>query len=930
MAKRVDVPASTLSGQPASPQIKLIDIQRTGLFSRANLGELVRDIVGEASSEEIVMGGQAQIAAAMQIDVFPPLSVYRTADGVIFSLYSETPVTLTIDTADTTNPRIDLIVATMHESDAMNSGLRHFRQNPPVPGATEGDVTVSDEKWDRLTISVVKGTADVVPLAPALPTDSVLLYTVNVPALTVALTDVLLTDVRLSVMTQQKQDELIAALQAIVNKIKSSFTLPIGADQVLILAGAGKYSGLTDQDAWASLGNQNDELGFDPITRPQTMTADGKVGGLANQQATAPVVDIPIGIDVAFSNVIRRITQNTIPASLNPRVVNLSGSAGTQTDIKDTSPLTLASILSIESDGGGRWWKQTASTPSIRIATAAAGRDSRYIEAYGGQSVGGGELSDWFTYDTVAKTIIPRGLTGTVPPAAGRPAMFSCGDNRHLLLATSNIHGGTPRWFLVDTNDFSCVEKFGGPTVTPDLTPQPYQKFVGDLVQTGIIVICAIGNLPSSNEEPEVRTFWKYDVTAGTFTQLAVSGSVPNGKMSGTDACLYQTGKLVLFQNDARFASSGKTFIFDYGTLTWVQQNITQPTDVFSASGAASITNFRFVNIGGTPQLFGGSQFTDGTFQTTSWFLTPAVVPSWVGQLAFLPPTVNPGGASLLVGGLQKGTGYALGGFDPVLQKPHAEIDEFRQGGVIETVLNGVPGLTLAPGTRQAVIRIADYQVNLSNIVSKVLLSLAGSIPAGSVVVNISLNDGVSFQTIPRDKVTAVLASSNPGHRQLKLTLYSQGSSAPIITGIHEVFEVTGGPGLNQTYIRFDVPAGTNALYIKRDGSMEMLSDISPTTPDRGILLKVTHNGTGVNPSVKNFVNMRRFIIENSGAKGGSNPTFDYDGAVAPTFIRAVGVTGGATGAVYRIAKPTMNFDSTITVTGLSASADFYYVEATA
>ena len=160
----------------------------------------------------------------------------------------------------------------------------------------------------------------------------------------------------------------------------------------------------------------------------------------------------------------------------------------------------------------------------------------------------------------------------------------------------------------------------------------------------------------------------------------------------------------------------------------------------------------------------------------------------------------------------------------------------------------------------------------------------------------------------------------------------------PILTGFSEMFEVEGGPGLTGTFVRFNAPSGAEGLYINRDGSMFFSTNINQSTPGTAILLSITNNGSGVAPSLVNFVNRRWFELTYSAAKGSGTPQFFYDGAVSPYVVKAVGITGGQnvgsggtpTGGQYALPVPAVNFNSTVTVANVQASADFYSVTAIA
>jgi hypothetical protein len=904
MPRKFSPTTGTINGLPAFPQLTIQDLINIGLYAQAEPDAITQSMVLMPGSAGATYGGNLVLIGGLGIEIFAPLMWFRPSDGKRFEFIGISPQIFTLQTADLSNPRIDIVYATIGEGQASAAQTRHYKVDPTNPGSQEGDQSTFSESWDMLTIGVVTGTPNVSPQVPALPANSVLLYTITVQANETNLTATDVTDNRHILETLEALGNDVALLKAQVNTLQSLMPF-INADHVRILAGAGQFSFKTAQDAFAILANLSDQTNYDPLTMPQVLTADGRVGALPNQDTGGlPVVDIPVGaalagVQIAFSNGVRVLNKNSIPSTQNPRLVNLNVNQAAQTQT-NTTALSTGVIQNINSTGGGNWAQKNAHAPSKRQNSACAARDAQFIEVFGGNAGFGASLSDWWTYDTLADTVTVRGITsGPTPPACDNPAMFSCGDGVHVLLGcASTMSIQSPRWFLINAQTGASVEVFNGPVA---FGGQSYQGFLGGLVQPGVIVILA--QTPIDNSGPFIQTVWKYDINAGTFTQLTTTGIMPKGYVGASDACLYQNGQLIVVNFSAvGLNASGQTFIFNYPSLSWTQLNITEPANPFTAS-QAPIQYFRLRNFGGKVYLVGGSQAltTPSGTQTAFWQLVPGNNPVWTEFPSTLPNKWLLGMASTISGGLQQGTGFAFCGKIPGASPPYTDdIWIFGQTGIINTLLGTTPGITLAPGTTQATFSLAPI-INLPWQVATLLATLAGGsngpspnvIPPGTVLLSYSF-DGVNFQAINKDVITAILNAAIPSPRYVNITMISQGSVAPILTSLTELFESAGGPSFSQLVLRYDCPAGTRALYMNRDGSMLFSPNINPSTPDIAILIKTVFNGNGNNPSVKNYRNLRRLRFKYTGTKANDvDPTFDYDGAVAPTFVDARAVVGG-------------------------------------
>ncbi|HEY6328161.1 MAG TPA: hypothetical protein VI756_02410 [Blastocatellia bacterium] len=925
----------------AVPQIKLEDTQDIGLYYRAAIGDVAIDTFPLPGGPDVVFGGQMQIGAGLTINLFPPLRIYRTMDGVLFELMGNLPVPLTLQQADPNNPRIDLIVAVEQEQVPSNTETRHYRVSPPIPGNQEGDVQVATELWDQLQLQVVTGTPAVSPAQPAVPADGIVLYVVTVPPNTTQLSPTLVTDVRNTVLTQAQQDQAIEELETEVNSLLANQP-PYPASEVLIGPGAGVFSNETAQAAFAQLSTYSDTSSYDPITRPQTLTSDGRLQavGRVDTDGVTPVVDVPTGSQIAFSNVVRNINQTSIPASANPRIVNIDINAGTQSVPNNVSPLTMSNVLDVISNGPGTFVQKNGTLPTPRAFGASAARDGRYIENYGGASAAGSLLSNWSTYDTLGDQVTPQNLTGAIPPPSARCFMAPCGDGVHILLGCPTGQLGTlgqtpPQWFIINTSTWVSTALSGGPSAAGGTNPY-YWAFTGDLVQAKTILVFTQSASPN--------TYWSFTWSTdpsvdGVFNHLNVTGTQPQLAWESSQACLYQQGTLVEFETSTGSSNAGNaTYLFNYSTLTWTKLAISSPANLFTQNPFFDYFGMR--NFGGLPTVVGGtdSKGAGPDFISGYWQLTPGTPASWSGNQGNLPNKWMPTVASLILNGLPQGEGYILGGSGSASSANAATSDiwTFQSGGIVVTNYQGQTGLTLAPGTTTATIQFTNFQVpTIGGPVETYLISLSGYVPPGSAEISITLNDGAGPpQQIIRDTVTTVSNSANPAVRTLQITITGSGSLVPILTGFSEMFEVEGGPGLTGVFVRFTAPSGTEGLYINRDGSMVFSTNITQTIPGTAILLSITNNGLGVAPSLVNYVNRRWFELTYSAAKGSGAPQFFYDGAVSPYVVKATAITGGQnvgsggspTGVQYALPAPTVNFNSTVTVSNMQNSADFYAV----
>lgn len=943
-------PGGPVFGQVSNPA----DFMNAQIFGHAHVEAIARDFVIGSCASTAVAGFVYALPGGMGFQVNGPGHIIDP-NGLSYELDVAQAV-LTLAPADPSVPRIDLVIATLQVDVAEASELRPFVQLrtqaelaalPQVAPYPPTQLTEPTEQHTIAIISIVQGTPASPPAAAGLVAGQIPLWAIGVgPAVTaIHTTDV--SDLRNRVGSLcELQDRIDELAEDMLTKYPPHRH---PANQVDIGLGAGIWVGQTVQDYINA--QVSAQSGRDPLTMPELWPAHGATyaGGLPgftpNLDGAIPVVDFDPNQSVVFADGTERKFSPAMfgpsLAGLNPRIINASNPPANQAEDNSISPLTIGLINSLVSDGGGDWTLKSAAAPTPRLNASAAPRDGQFIEVFGGIGPGG-NLSDWWTYDTINNTVAARAFTGTNPPACDNPALFTCGDGVHILLGcASSQTNQAVQWFLVNAITGACAAAPGGPTTfTGSSTTQNYQGFIGALVQSGIVLIIAQG--PGDDNAGNVpRTMWKYDVVAGAFSLIYTfpapfsgGASIPNMTIGSLAACLYQSGQLVVFQSGFPGTPwAPGTFIYNYGAATWTQLGIQQPYNPANPAQAIG-TGFRLGNFGGKVYMVGGADGnTSG--QLYYWRLTPGSVPAWQSFPTVLPWRTQTGLTSTLVGGLPQGAGFLLTGRNPSGQPSPftSDIWAFGPGGVIQTIWNGQSALTLSPGTTQATFRLTDYQFQHIASAQTVFLHLSGSLPPNSIVISESFDGGINWQVLTPGVITTITHSAG-NVRQLQVTLISSGASVPILAGVFEHFEAPGGPGLTGLVLRVNAPPGTQVWWVNRDGSMTVTNAVFPvvpiasgSTPDQAQIVKTTNNGAGVNPTVQGYRNKRRLQWKYTGTRaGGVTPPIQNDLTSTPALVTAWGISG-ADGHAYKIPDPVFVGDSSIPVTGLTANGDSYIVE---
>jgi hypothetical protein len=930
-------------------EIKETDFATVGQAAMAGDSAIVDDFIIKPGGSIVVEGGDIETAGGFTLNIYKPLRAWRGTDGKQFEDFNAAVSQITIAPADPDNSRIDLIYAVMTEDADAVQETRHAKLDPTDDTSAEADVSVYTRKRNTITITVLAGTPSVTPAAPTPPQALyALMYEVTVPAGADALTGNNIRDIRHNFDTLEEVNERLAVLETEVNT-QGQNQHRHKANQVDIENGAGKFSGLTEQQAWQLLGTQDDTTQNDPIFRPEILTpeiapylaASGKLGSTGGVDGATPVVLLPVGRVVSFfGSPSRKIEPGSFPSvvestSINAQIVNKHIDA-TSNSKSQSLPLGLSDISAIQSDGGGTFEYQSYSTSMVERSRAyqggklACAYNSTKIVVMGGAS-GYGD-SAVYEIDTVSGLIAQRVLTGDVPQWFIK-GVFPCGDGVNVICcqqpgADAGHNGGKLEWFKINMSTLVST-KFTGTAPgydAGDVLGTVGTAVIGDLIAPNAIVIMIKTNINGVNFGD--NKMWIYHCDSDSFEMFTPVGQNPltgiglilNELLVDVDFCMYQSGKGVL----VRSRGGAATYTFDYGTRTWSRLNISQPSADFTPKYGNQIWGLTIGHANGRVYL---------TSETSNvWELTPSsTAPQWrsIGMpVAFGSATSGRGFvgfASLLSGGLPAGDGFALCGRVDNAQRK--EIFKFAAGGIIEAAC----GLTLSGTTTQASFVVEDGYM-LPWQVGTVFLNPIGNLPAGSIKLEVQFN-GANWIEITRDTVSLVISPTGTPTRRLRITLFGAGTTKPCIASLNETYEQQAGPGLSQLFLQFNaITSGVRYLYIDRDGAITIEATAQPSNPEKCLLMRITPNvgspTTGA-PTPFDFVNKRHIRRKYTATRsGGLTPSIANDLPCLPTFIRGY-VKALTTGILSDLTDGNfpVTFNTDIAVAGLATNGDSYIIE---
>ncbi len=906
-------------GQNSHPN----DIMLAQQYSHEHTEQVVKDfLVGQDRIE--VAGFEYELVEGnnQAIQINAPGRAYNNATGRSFDLQDD--AVLAIEESDDL-PRIDLVYALLEEEVPASTTLIPFTRLrtleeladsvPPYPPTQYNQPT---ERWNTATVFIRKGTPAATPSLPVINSNEVALLAIQVGANVAKVRYEDIRDLRLKTPRlrnvfnkTEKADISIGELQDRVARLENIGNQPIDLTPIY-----GSIKSLSE--ILALLGRRIDRVSLPEVNNPNVAPSSanaGKMVATGNVESSVPCVDIDLGGSIRFGDTEYQLHPKMFADSTrNARFAQVSGGAASE---KVTTNLTLANVTLLDSDGDTDFVERAATFGTARSRPASAARDSRYIEIFGGLSSDNSSgLGDWYTYDTLNDTLTVRTFSGVTPPNADRPALYPCGNGTDMLLVCGRNDTHNPRWFRFNAVTGVCVEKTG--TLPEGI------NFFGDLIATDKIFIVTIDKTGGY-----ITEFWHYNVALDTFTALGVSGNVPECFPDFAHGCCFEFNKFMLVKFQLGVPSSGKTYLFDFPSLTWTELNISSPYQD-GADKQNPISEFRLSCINGRPTLVGGLLYksTDKTkaliWELKSIAQTPESPSktgySWFAVEASFAPIQSPACSALIKNGLPMGKGgmfAGMGSFSDAKNKTYESI----QAGLIADTVDGQDAITLAPSSSFATFIIEDHIAAWD--VAGYYASFAGAANLASVLkLEVSFDNGVHYHTIMPDKLFTVTDSTNPGHRKIRVTMYNYKTVKPRLTKLTEIFDQDGAQLTDRFVLRYDIiTGGIRYLYIDRNGIITIESVATPSTTDKAILHRTTPDGSSA-PDVKNYINKRRPRVRYRGTAGGSTPEIDNELAVEPAYVFTIGIAASH-GEVYKVADPTFGFDDVITVADIASGDDY-------
>lgn len=926
LVQTVEVSGNTY-GQVSNPN----DLMKAENFVHDRISELAKDFINNHRTCEISglayeLGG----GNAFTIDINTPGRVW-TADGISFDLLAG--VTLEIDEADETQPRLDLVVAVLDdEVDAATASIPFVRlrtpgefssNTPPYPPANLNKPT--ELHW-RAVPQLKTGTPAATPTPPALASNEVPLYLIAVAPGATAIRDADVLDMRETVLTLSKLNEMVGQnkidLTNLAGRVRTVEKLASQPVDLTHIFGSIKTLGDILGSLQEQINSQRDlpEIRYANPKVPLTDKASSQVPSTGTVISTVPSVEMEIGAKVFFGNKeVPILPQMFKDNALNAR---FSQAAGGSANEKTETDLILANVTQIAADGYTDFVQRSAIFATSRARPAVAARDERYVEVFGGlASDNSSKLGDWKTYDSLSDTLTSRTPSVTLP-VADRPALFSYGNGVHMLLICAGESIATPKIFKIHAVTGNVEELTG-------TLPEGVQ-FIGDLISDGKIFMTVIA---PDGGDGWASTFWEFDTATDTFEEVGVTGNVPDPVLDYADGCFYERDKFVMVAFTPGVSSSGKTYIFNRPHLEWTELTI-EPPYGDDAEKQSPLARFRMANVNGRPLLVGGLLTKDSDAALAKiWELTPSVDlggiiadrSAWKSWNSTFAPVQDPGFCSLIgANDLPSGGAFFFAGHSKY-SEAKTRIYSSTQGGLIATTFGGNPAITIADTSTFATFIVDPFTADWD--VAGYLLSLVGSWNASNLKAEVSFDNGDHWQEVTPESLLFVTDSDTPGVRLLKITFYNLKSSKPTLSKMVEIYDQDGVDLEERIVIHYIAPGTAKHLYLNRDGSIELVSTLEPSTPDRCLIHTVTPNG-GSAPTLKNFVNRRRPHIKYTGTKSGSasSTQFNNELAVPVRFVSAKAIK--ASGDLYHLADPTVAFGNTaVTVSGVVTNGDGWIVE---
>jgi hypothetical protein len=852
-------------GQVSSPD----NLKKAQSFAHDRLSLAVKDFVIDANAAE-VKGFAFVLTGDMGFRVNRPGRIYA-ADGVTYDQLVDF-AGLEIAAADEDFTRIDLVVAKLEDEVPETDLIPHVRV---VDGARVGDPVnksvVVESHW-RVVVQVKTGTPSASPNPPTLGSNEVELYRVTVPPGATVLTTGNFQDVRRQLASLRQLSNQNEATRADVETLLRRIVVNEDIADTVIDLSPMLANNRTLAEILADLirGTRSSraipEIKYD---NPKYALTDKRVSQLAASGVYTggnKYIQIETGVRVNFGD-----SEVTLQPSkfadqtVNPVFVQASGGSAHE---QQTLATTLPTVSVGASDASVSFAAKTATLTPARQNAAAAARDTRYIEIFGGNRDGDASyLTDWKTYDAQNDTMASRTITGDAFPLNMPAVMFPMGNGTHVLVGFGdggNAGGTGARWFKVNASTGVSTEITG--------TKPTGLHFIGDLISANKIFLVSSG-------VNGLVTHWEYDVAANTFSALTVSGGSALSGWTGFNSvargCYYADGQFLLLINQANDPNTSylQTFIFDRPTLQWTQ--ITSANAPYARFGQGWMLMFDVANVNGRPVVVNGTGATFGSLAPIPYELITTVNPSsgvtsyhWAERSPIATPNLYGHNIVSTIGGGGRATGkgFIFGGNMTGL----GTIYGAAASGLIATTYSGADGITIGNGSTYAQFEMPLYVADWA--VAGYLLNLRGeNLNSSTVKAEVSFDNGTHWHEVTPGRSLAITDSQTPGNRRLRITLYRSSTAPPIITGFTEALDQTGAvEAESRMVLRFNAPAGTKALYIDYLGNITISSTIEPSTEDKAILLKMTEQAGTTPHTVKNYINRRRPRIHYEGTGSAS------------------------------------------------------------
>lgn len=858
-------------------------------------------------------------------------------DGRQYELLAD--VTFTVAAADPDLPRVDLVCAVLEDDVDAELNLIPFVQlrtadefSDEVPPYPPQNINAPTELHDRVVLRLKAGTPADVPTPPTHDSNEVPLYYVAVAPGATQLRDADVLDLRDVILTLRRINEMmgqsridISTLGQRVTELENIAGQPIDLSQIF---GEIRTLGaiLADLQRQITASRDVPEIRYD---RPKVALTDkdsSKIIAMGTVMDTIPCVDIEIGGRINFGDAEVVITPYGFKSpALHPQYITIA--SGGDEHLRREVDLTYDNVTMTAGDGFIDFSLRLSEFTIARGRPGCAARDDQFVEVFGGLAADNSSgLGDWYTYDVINDTLTPRTPSITLPNS-NRPAMFPYGDGVHVLLIAANETASTSpqRCFKINADTGVTVELTG--------TRPNGAQFFGDMITiTGDVAkILVVAVKKTTGVDPD---YWEFDTATDTFALLTTTGSVPTPTLDAAGGCYYGDNAFVMVTFEPATSGSGKTFVFNRGTLQWTQLTISSPYGD-NPEKQLALTRFRMANVHGRPILLGGMLAQDSNpLNAKIWELKFSNVHPGMGLNSVLlwqssdtthDPLQDPGFCSTL-GGLNvpDGKAFLFSGHGRY-SLAHGKIYSSVQGGLIATSLDGLDGVSIGPSSTYVQFEVDSFTAAWD--VASYLASVEGRFTSSSMKIEVSVDDGEHWHELENARSFTVTDSDDPAVRRLRFTLYQDSQNPPILTHLSEVLDGDGGEIEDRQVIRYFAPVLESGLYIDRHGIVTLSTTIVPSTPDKCLIHKVTPNGSSA-PTLKNYINRRRPHVKYNGTKSGAAGSVKFQNELAvPIRYVDARVKKASDSSLYKIDDPTVAFDAEITLVGVATNGDVWTVE---